>query len=359
MIRRRRRNREVHFNFDCFLDLVTNVVGIVLRLILVAWVGARSYSSITKLAEVDSVPDAAPAIVQLAELPPPDLKDDPLHPAIARLQQSLDDRKSTVAVKLQELSHWSLEQDKLKDELNRVAEEKQRLAAEGAKIEEAAKVYNAQLEGASLSLEELRSRGQILAAELKALAAQPVPSKVLKYHTPVSRKVQGEEVFFECKGGRVTFIDLPAFLDEVKKSLPDKVEQLRSSWEVELLTRPIGPYQLEYTIERVKGFLDANTPNPQGDFRYGVSRWIVKPLQAVRGETLPMALAGNSEFRSIVEGVDPTSSVVTLWVYPDSFGLFRQLRDYLYELNFQVVGRPLPDDQPIAASRSGTASRGQ
>jgi hypothetical protein len=43
MIRRRRTQREIPFSFDSFLDVVANVVGIILRLILVAWVGGRSY----------------------------------------------------------------------------------------------------------------------------------------------------------------------------------------------------------------------------------------------------------------------------------------------------------------------------
>src|SRR4051812_49375132 len=43
MIRRRRPSRDIPFSFDSFLDVVANVVGIILRLIIVAWVGARSY----------------------------------------------------------------------------------------------------------------------------------------------------------------------------------------------------------------------------------------------------------------------------------------------------------------------------
>ena len=44
MIRRRRRQREIPFSFDSFLDVVANVCGIIIRLILVVWVGARSYN---------------------------------------------------------------------------------------------------------------------------------------------------------------------------------------------------------------------------------------------------------------------------------------------------------------------------
>src|SRR5438105_3032526 len=49
MLRRRRpRTKEIAFSFDSFLDLVANVVGIILRLILVAWVGARTYTGVYK-----------------------------------------------------------------------------------------------------------------------------------------------------------------------------------------------------------------------------------------------------------------------------------------------------------------------
>ena len=50
MLRRRTRSREVPFSFDSFLDVVANVVGIIIRLILVVWVSARSYESVQKYA---------------------------------------------------------------------------------------------------------------------------------------------------------------------------------------------------------------------------------------------------------------------------------------------------------------------
>src|SRR5690242_8344237 len=64
MYRRRRRSREIGFSFDSFLDVVANVVGIIIRLILVVWVGARSYTTLhppqptapAAAARVDAVP---------------------------------------------------------------------------------------------------------------------------------------------------------------------------------------------------------------------------------------------------------------------------------------------------------------
>src|SRR5438270_10525957 len=58
MIRRRLRKTRENFSFDSFLDVVANVVGIIIRLILVVWVGARSY---TRLAD-QRLAEAGPSI---------------------------------------------------------------------------------------------------------------------------------------------------------------------------------------------------------------------------------------------------------------------------------------------------------
>src|SRR5436853_544982 len=77
MIRRRRPRREIAFSFDSFLDVVANVVGIILRLILVAWAGARSYKAVVPA--VEPPPPAA-----LAEPAPPP---EPTDPRAAALEQ--------------------------------------------------------------------------------------------------------------------------------------------------------------------------------------------------------------------------------------------------------------------------------
>src|SRR6184192_1829399 len=95
MIRRQRRVREVAFSFDSFLDVVTNVVGIIVRLILVAWVGARAYGMI----HADPA-DETPA-VQLAE---PHATDDPMHPEVARTEIALVEARKLLLAKMQQLA---------------------------------------------------------------------------------------------------------------------------------------------------------------------------------------------------------------------------------------------------------------
>src|SRR5437879_13395265 len=91
--RRRTPAREPAFSFDSFLDVVTNVVGIIVRLILVAWVGARAYGMI----HADPA-DETPA-VQLAE---PHATDDPMHPEVARTEIALGEARKLLVAKTQE-----------------------------------------------------------------------------------------------------------------------------------------------------------------------------------------------------------------------------------------------------------------
>src|SRR5438105_11737817 len=81
MIRRRFRQRDIAFSFDSFLDIVANVVGIIIRLILIVWVGARSYSSLQTA--VKPVPRAAKSIPSIDE------PDDPLKAELARHARDL------------------------------------------------------------------------------------------------------------------------------------------------------------------------------------------------------------------------------------------------------------------------------
>jgi hypothetical protein len=114
---------------------------------------------------------------------------------------------------------------------------------------------------------------------------------------------------------------------------------------------------LRYVFERERGTMET-TPT-EGAFRYALAGWEVVPINTERGETSEQARGNGSAFRRIVDVLDPTETAVTFWVYPDSFAIYRELRDYLHDREIVVAGRPLPDGVPIASSRHGTKSQGQ
>src|SRR6266481_8775774 len=95
MFRRRRRVREIPFSFDSFLDVVANVVGIIIRLILVVWVGARSYSGIQALSK-----PAKPSAIAAAEACE---SEDPMQQDLARHRQELAEVEARLLEQLRQL----------------------------------------------------------------------------------------------------------------------------------------------------------------------------------------------------------------------------------------------------------------
>lgn len=352
MMRRRRRPREIPFSFDSFLDVVANVVGIIIRLILVVWVGARSYSSIQALAK-----PAKPTVAVSAGTTVPE---DPLQQELARHRQELAAVEARLLEQLRQLDLTKETERKAEGDLTtllvrRDELEKEQLGTEQAKAErEQSGPY------AALSLDELRQRQAKVLEEIRAVEKLPAAKKVLRYRTPVSQPVHTEEFFFECRQGRVTFIDVASLLEEVRQSMEGKTDQLRRQWQVADTTPPVGAFRLRFTIERERAALDNVFASPleSGGFRYGLSEWVVEPVTADRGETIEQALAEGSKFRRLADTLD-AQAVVTFWIYPDSFAIYRKLRDYLYDRDVSVAGRPLPEGVPIACTRKGSASRAQ
>ncbi|MBI3412365.1 MAG: hypothetical protein HY040_28935 [Planctomycetes bacterium] len=346
MCRRHRPSREkLSFSFDSFLDVVTNVVGIIIKLILVTWVGARSYTAAMALLEEQASPAAA------LTKPTPKFTDDSLHADVQRNLNELEEARARLVGQLRKLEDVEQESQTAAKELNQLDSKRRQIDEERAVAATLLKDDDQKARLAHLSLDELRLRGKKLLEQIKEIEKLPAQNQVLRYHTPVSRTVRGDELFFECRGGKITFIDLQAFLHELQAAGDNVVEELRNRNKVERVTSQVGAFRLRYFYEK-EGALG-------GSFRYGITGWRVETMSDARGETLDAALAANSDFRRVADAIDPNQTVVTFWVYPDSFELFRRLRDFLYEREVEVAGRPLPPRAPIAASRSGTKSRGQ
>jgi hypothetical protein len=355
--KRRSSRREIAFSFDSFLDLVANVIGIIIRLILVAWVGARAYQAAM---EKEALEKTGTKESTFASTQPKTLPQDPLQRQLDIERAELEQARADMLSKLKALDSIKEDEDKVRLELKQISLAEAGLERDRLALEEAAR--NKTPIKADFTMSELRQRSQEIIKQIQAVEKLPTLKKTLRYHTPVSRPVHTDELMFECRRGRVTYIDLPAFMAEVKQNLQDLGQQLRNQWQVSAVAGPVGAFRLHYVVERQRDLftsaIGGNFPTSSG-FSYGLSEWALEPVQPVRGEPLPHALAPGSEFRRIIEAGVPQQTVVTFWVYADSFGIFRELRDFLYERGLEVAGRPMPDDAVMAANRHGTKSRGQ
>ncbi len=355
MIRRRRPRREIAFSFDSFLDVVANVVGIILRLILMAWVGAQSYTGLVELAPVGSPTQTA--LPEPAAQPEPT---SPLAPGVERLRGDL----AVAKVRLHQQTELL---DPLREQARRAGEmvealQGRRRELEGARAalerQGAERAKSAQVLG--LSLRELSERSKKLLAEIERARRAPTAKKELRYRTPVSQPVI-EELMFECRNGRVTPFDRAGLEEKIWQEVRLRQKEFLHNWEMSGVTPPLGAFRLRWSAERERGLLDAKsaTPAESAQYRARLVAYSADPIRAERGETADAALKAGSYFRNLVDPLDPEQTAVTLWVYPDSFALYRRLRDYLHDRDMVVAGRPMPEGSAIGSSQRGTPSRGQ
>jgi hypothetical protein len=334
MFRRRRPQREIPFSFDSFLDVVANVVGIILRLIIVAWAAGRSYHG-----PPPPAPPPVPTFEEPVALPEPT---DPLAPELEKERRDLALAQARL---LEETRKW----EGVHQRHEATAGDVTTIVSRRKELEDAARATKAETSARPiLPLAEIAERSKLVAQEIAALKQAPSAKQTLRYRTPVSQALQSEELMFECKAGRVSLVDVGALLEEVRRNVRSSPNSPNGSLASGDVTPAVGPFRLRYQLER-----------EPGDSRISLSEWIVEPVTIDRGEPADVALSPGSAFRKVIDALDPQQTAVTFWVYPDSFALYRKLRDLLHERDMVVAGRPLPDGVPIRSTRHGSASRGQ
>jgi hypothetical protein len=317
--------------------------------------GARSYKAV-----VGPPPPPPPALV--AE-PDPTPLPDPTDPRLERIEQerlALARRTANGEREKEEERRQVLAREEaLQRELIELAGKRQALRAEEILAGNETSRGSAGMRAAQTSQLDLEKRSKALLVELEALRRQPRAVKTLRYRTPLSAPVQTEEVTFECQNGRVTLVEIGRMLEEARSEMRARSKDLQTRWEVTGTTAAAGAFRMRFLVEREREALDTARAPGGGSYRYGLTAWEMEPVQLVRGETLAEALKPGSAFRKVIDALDPQESAITLWVYPDSFALYRAIRDQLHSRDFVVAGRPLPQGAPIAASRRGTVSQGQ
>jgi hypothetical protein len=222
------------------------------------------------------------------------------------------------------------------------------------------------LEAPSARLARARQRGEALRAEALRLDAElaglarvdrPRPRPLVD-KSPVARPPDGDESHFELNRGRIAFINLDALLDHVRTDARIQLRMARSPRRVSGTVGPVGEFSLAYemapdSLEVLGGSLGGVSAS------YSLTGWEILPRSELRGESLAEALQPTSRFVQAVQRLDPGRDAITFWVYPDSFALYRDLRDRLHALGFLVSARPLPRGMGIRGSPAGSVSAGQ
>jgi hypothetical protein len=338
---RRNRHEETTGDHDSFLDIVANIVGILI--ILVVLVGVRA-----KHAPVSAAISAPSRQALKTEVRDASATERALRSDLRELNRQgqqlveeailLDQRRNKLAVLV---STAEREIESQKDQLDTDSQEdydlQRRLAEKRAKLNEVI-------------------RESILVQQEKSDAK---PSELEHHPTPISHTVHGKEIHVQLRNSRVAVVPFDKLIEKFKGEFERKAYRLQNQRELTDRMAPIDGFRLRYTIERI----DITPELYQQTGRIGsvvrLRRVEFLPISSQLGETLEEAMAEGSEFRRELMRYQPDRTTVTLWTYPDGFDNFQKLKKMLYGLGFTTAARPLPFDVPISASPAGSRSAAQ
>lgn len=311
---------------DSFLDVVTNIVGILIILVMV--VGIR-----IKHGPAESQPawDEAQAQAELASL----------EAEAAGLEgdvHKIEDQIQAIAAATQgQFAQRGTLAYLIADHERELGEARQAL---DDKTQQAFDLRRARAK-ADLDL----SRAELAASEAVALAEKhKKPIRIQSRPTPISHTVFGDEVHFRLMGGRITW----APIDELGKLCAEQAaERLRYSGDASGEAGLIGGFSGRYEARKLE------LP-PVVMFKVELV-----PLAENLGEPVETALAPSSQFHDKLGEYNSRRATVTLWTYADSFGDYSRVKEELYRLGFSVAARPLLPGWPIGGSTDGSRSAAQ
>jgi hypothetical protein len=207
----------------------------------------------------------------------------------------------------------------------------------------------------------VRGERDKLAEEVATLRSAPRPKSVsILSKSPVARPVADDEYHFELRHNRISFIDLDKLMKLTKSDAQMRVRMSDRVGVVSNKVGPVGAFSLAYELApTMPSDLDGLIARRGAIRRYELQGWELIPESDNRGETYEATRNPISEFTLATNRINPHRATVTLWVYPDSFGLYRRVRSDLVERGFSVAARPLPAGLSIRGSPLGSQSAAQ
>lgn len=332
-----RRNREeMQIGEDSFLDTIANLVGILI--ILVVIVGSRSYANAKVAAE-----EKLRSEIDQLETPVSKAKqlDSDLH------QQAQELYKYEHEIALRDAERMMI--------VDRVT------MAEQIAEQELQKVDSTQREELSTDFEmsELQKQlADLLKQQGDVQAMEPTTAILQHLPTPMAKTVFGRELHVMIRGGNVSVIPWDRLVTTLKSEVRHTVE--RNSQKNRMVNQlgPIDGFIMTYGLKSQSGmFSDGRTTRLGKSIE--LEKFELDPTPEVVRESVDQSLAAGGRLRVELASSSSKQTTVTVWVYPDSFEQFRNLKERLFAEGYLCAARPLPFNVRIGASPRGSASSAQ
>lgn len=342
--RRKKKNDGFDVGQDSFQDVVSNIVGILIILVVIT--GIRMGRLPASEGAIQKEEQKREAILDEAKeklLGQIEETDN----AVAERQSAardLYDAQALFEARTEEKSEW----------INMISAANAAIAVQSNGLSEAEK---AELE-AKRKIAELERRIEEAKRTEKWLAQGETETVVLENRpTPLANNVKDNEAHFRLSGGRISHVPFGLL---VEKMVGEVRSQGRSFLNRDVLVDSVGPvdgYTLKYRIMGRNVTTGPYATSQMRSVELDYCEFI--PERETIGENLADAMKPGSQFQKHLSQYPPGVYTVTIWVYPDSFKEFREVREFMYKRGYLCAARPLPKGAPISASPHGTASTAQ
>ena len=386
---RRAQKPELEFGSDSFLDVICNIVGILIILIVVVAVKVERQPKGGIGAGIDPADSAAltagrddesmiaerrQALTQLSESEQQIAADvDALQSTRSETDRAVQQLMARQELTRQQLKSELSETTRLRQQQEDLESDQNSVAARVAALQQTvdARDHNALTLGlvlatAASSEQELNEKlhttvveTQKLQEVLEATQQAAIPKDRLQHRlSPVTKPAEKDELHFRVENGRVSQIPIEELLERLKSQVLARRSTVMRFNQFQGTVGPVVGYNMTYVVEKDGPSTLESLQSGDGRMRISVSRWTITPDEALEDESIEEAIRPGSRYRQIVETASP-DTVVTMWIYPDSFTGFATLREVAHGLLLRVAARPLPEGTPIVGSPNGSRSTAQ
>ncbi len=322
---------------DSFLDVITNIVGILILLVLV--VGLRTQRSVHQGAD-PQVAEAAHVQEQL---------------------KKVTNSALTTELNVRELVHRV---GNAQNEASFREGERAWLSTAVAEAEQEIAARRANLTGDGQRDFDLRQKLNEAQTQLDDLTRQQIammsqddaPEQLECQPTTLAKAVTGKEVHCLLSDDHVAIVPFDELLDVMKEDITTNVWRLRQQQDMERTIGPINGFRLKYCFVKE----DVMRQSSAGTYMTGsISRFshcYFLPVTTPVGEPAVEAMKPNGELFQHLKRLHPEGTTVTIWTYPGNYDRLRTLKRSIREVGFQIAVRPLPKGMPLGASRNGSES---
>lgn len=326
---------------DSFLDIVANLVGILIILVMVIGVRAK-----------DALLEAAPIAAKAEATVKAEFDVEAVKKEARAVEQDIQRLTSTITREAMEIEYRRKERDKIQFLM---------ASAEQAVEEKRSELSAGQQRDFDARRELAAARAELGGLEQSVEVAEgAIPKTAIIEHlpTPMAKTVFGKEIHFRLAGGKITYVPWDDLVDQLQQEARQKMWQLKDRTQITETIGPVGGFLMRYQLKRTQQVVTTRAGNSVQQ-RVELDNFVLLPVDDSLGEPIAEGFLEGSKLHSVLAANHPNKSTITVWTYPDSFNDFRELKQQLFSRGYLTASRPMPVGTPIGGSPRGTRSAAQ